>query len=76
MTDNQADDRSLPGEVVDMPPEERAAGLRELAEPILDPNWLDRDTSDIDELTDPEHQLPQAQVVGFGARASRTAPCP
>jgi hypothetical protein len=37
MTD-QADDRSLPGEVVDMPPEERAAGLRELAELILDPN--------------------------------------
>jgi hypothetical protein len=28
MTD-QADDRSLPGEVADMPPEERAAGLRE-----------------------------------------------
>jgi hypothetical protein len=59
MTD-QADDRSLPGEVVDMPPEERAAGLRELAELILDPNWLDRDTlENIEQLTDPEHKLPK-----------------
>jgi hypothetical protein len=59
MTD-QADDRSLPGEVVDTPPEERAAGLRELAELILDPNWLDRDTlENIEQLTDPEHKLPK-----------------
>ena len=40
MTD-QADDRSLPGEDVNMPPEERAAGLRELAELILDrTGWI------------------------------------
>jgi hypothetical protein len=59
MTD-QADDRSLPGEVVDMPHEERAAGLRELAELILDPNWLDRGTlENIEQLTDPEHKLPK-----------------
>lgn len=59
MTD-QADDRSLPGEDVNMPPEERAAGLRELAELILDPNWLDRDTlENIEQLTDPEHKLPK-----------------
>ena len=43
-----------------MPPEERAAGLRELAELILDPNWPDRDTPEnIEQLTDPEHKLPK-----------------
>jgi len=37
-----------------MSDEERAAGLRELAELIVDPSWLDRETlANIEQLTEP-----------------------
>jgi hypothetical protein len=46
---------TLVAERTAMSDEERAAGLRELAELIVDPNWLDRETlANIEQLTDPK----------------------
>jgi hypothetical protein len=46
---------TLVAERPDMSDEDRAAGLRELAELIIDPNWLDRETlANIEQLTEPK----------------------
>ena len=46
---------TLVAERTAMSDEERAAGLRELAELIVDPNWLDRETlANIEQLTEPK----------------------
>jgi hypothetical protein len=46
---------TLVAERPEMSEEERAAGLRELAELIVDPNWLDRETlANIEQLTEPK----------------------
>jgi hypothetical protein len=48
---------TLAAERPPMSDEERAAGLRELAELIVDPNWLDRQTlANIEQLTEPNQQ--------------------
>jgi hypothetical protein len=40
-----------------MTDEERAAGLKALAERVLDPNWLNRDVlENIEQLTERDHQ--------------------
>jgi hypothetical protein len=46
---------TLVAERTAMSDEARAAGLRELAELIVDPNWLDRETlANIEQLTEPK----------------------
>jgi hypothetical protein len=46
---------TLVAERPEMSDEERAAGLRELAELIVDPSWLDRETlANIEQLTEPK----------------------
>ncbi len=46
---------TLVAERTAMSDEERAAGLRELAELIVDPNWLHRETlANIEQLTEPK----------------------
>lgn len=48
---------TLVAERPEMSDEERAAGLRELAELIVDPNWLDRNAlENIEQLTERDHQ--------------------
>jgi hypothetical protein len=48
---------TLVAERPDTSDEQRAAGLRELAELIVDPNWLDRGTlENLERLMDPEQE--------------------